>query len=63
MLDDDVCFLADPTVESMAEAILRALNDEEKRTQVVTRARKLYETKYSRPVYVERMRKLLEVLK
>jgi glycosyltransferase involved in cell wall biosynthesis len=61
VLSDDVAFLADPNPPSMAEAILRALDDDEARP-VAERARTLYEERYSRPRYVERMRQLLRVL-
>lgn len=62
ILDDSVCFLVDPDPGSMAEGILSALSDEDRRRRVVSRARALYERKYSRPAYEAKMRQLLEVV-
>jgi glycosyltransferase involved in cell wall biosynthesis len=63
VLSDDVCFLADPNPESMGATILEALNDDERRHSVTANAQRLYEERYSRPRYVERMQQMLEVLK
>jgi glycosyltransferase involved in cell wall biosynthesis len=63
VLSDDVCFLAEPDPASMADAILRALGDDGERRAVAARAKKLYEERYSRRRYVERMQRLLEVLR
>ncbi len=63
VLDDTVCFLVDPDPASMAKGILRALNDEAKRGEIVIAARNLYEAKYSRPVYEQKIRQLLKVLR
>ncbi|MGH2570753.1 MAG: glycosyltransferase family 4 protein [bacterium] len=63
VLSDEVCFLAEPDPASMADAILRALGDDGERRSVAARAKKLYDERYSRGRYVERMRELLEVLR
>jgi glycosyltransferase involved in cell wall biosynthesis len=62
VLSDDVAFLAEPEPASMADAILRALRDDGERGAVAGRAKRLYEERYSRRRYVERMRRLLQVL-
>ena len=62
ILDEDVAFLVKPEIQSMAEGISFALNGVEKRMMVTSNARKLYEEKYSRQIYEEKIDKLLEIL-
>ena len=62
VLDDDVCFLADPTPESLAEGLQRALNDRDTARQKAVRARQLYEREYARPVYERKIQRLLEIV-
>jgi glycosyltransferase involved in cell wall biosynthesis len=62
VLDARVCFLTEPNEASLAEGILAALTDDEQRRETVRAARELCEVKYSRAVYEQNMRKLLEVL-
>ena len=62
VLDQDVAFLVKPDTISMAEGIASALNGDEKKRIVTTNARKLYEEKYSRRIYEEKIDKLLEIL-
>ena len=59
VLDDAVCFLVDPDAESLGLGILAALSDEERSRRVVGAALQLYECKYSRQVYTDKMRRLL----
>lgn len=61
VLSDEVCFLADAEPESLAEAILESL-EPEKSERVVDAARRLYEERYSRSSYEEKMLQLLGVL-
>ena len=63
VLNDEVCFLVEPSADAMAAGILAALSDERRRAQVAARARRLYEERYARPVYVSKMRQLLDVLR
>lgn len=58
VLDDDVCFLADPDASSLGTALRRALEDREEAERVVRGALSLYERRYSRPVYVDKMKRL-----
>jgi glycosyltransferase involved in cell wall biosynthesis len=62
VLSDDVCFLVEPDAEAVGEGILRALTDEQVRKHVVSQAKALYETKYSRRAYTQKMSRLLEVV-
>ena len=62
VLSDEVCFLVDPTPQSMAGGILDALADDDRVRASVTRARQLYARAYSRAAYVSKMRRLLTVL-
>lgn len=62
VLDDRVCYLVEPTPESMAEGLLAALEDDQRRRDVVAAAKQLYAEKYSYPVYEGKMRRLLEVI-
>jgi glycosyltransferase involved in cell wall biosynthesis len=62
VLGEGVCFLVDPDSESMAEGVIAALNDDERRARVVEGAVALYERNYSRAVYESKMRQLFESL-
>ena len=62
VLNDDVCFLVDPTEEAMAEGLVASLNDSERRARVTAGARDLYASRYSPQAYEAKMRRLLEVL-
>ena len=63
VLSDDVCFLTEPEAAPMAAGILAALNDDERKANVVRAARALYDKKYSRPVYEGKIRRMLELLR
>ncbi len=62
VLSPEVCFLVEPTPESMAEGILAAVSELERARMVTSAARRLYEEKYSPEIYQERMRRLLDVV-
>lgn len=62
VLDDDVCFLVEPTAEGMAAGILEAITDSKKRDLVTCRALGLYDERYDRQVYEQKMRSLLQIL-
>jgi glycosyltransferase involved in cell wall biosynthesis len=62
ILDDSVCFLADPNSESLAESLWAALTDETGAAERVRNAMALYEREYSRPVYEHKIRRLLEIV-
>jgi hypothetical protein len=57
-----VCFLASPDPESFSEALLAALTDQSRREAVVAAAKTHYEKEYSKQAYVDKMRRLLELL-
>ena len=62
VLDENVCYLVDPTSESMADGLLAALADLGRTTERAQNARALYEREYARPVYEGKIRRLLEIV-
>ncbi|HSR17644.1 MAG TPA: glycosyltransferase, partial [Ignavibacteriaceae bacterium] len=62
VLNDEVAFLVDPEPAKMANGLLASLNSEEMSRQKVQNALKLYEEKYSRNIYKEKVKHLLESL-
>ncbi len=63
VLDESVAFLAKPEPEALAKGILRALNDEEEAAQRADAACELYAKRYSREVYLAKLRGVLEKLR
>lgn len=62
VLTDDIAFLIEPTAQGMAQGILDALADEQRAQAKAQAAKRVYEEKYSRPVYTGKMQRLLELL-
>lgn len=62
VLSDDICFLADPEAGDLAKAISSALEDREQSREIARAARSHYDQHYSRVVYEQKIRSLLEVL-
>lgn len=62
VLDDSLCYLVDPTPESLAGGLLAAIEDLGRTTERADRARALYEREYARPVYEAKIRQLLELV-
>jgi len=62
VVDDRVCFLVEPSERAMAEGLEAALTDTLRREQVVAAARELYKRRYSREVYEQKMRSMLQAL-
>lgn len=60
ILNEDVAFLVSPNPDALAQGLIAALTDPEARKALAVRAQELYRTKYSRNIYVEKMRKLLD---
>ena len=63
VLDEEVCFLVEPTLESIAQGMLRVLNEPEEAARRAVNARQLYEREYARPIYEEKIRKLLAMVR
>jgi glycosyltransferase involved in cell wall biosynthesis len=63
VLDDEVCFLVEPTVDGIADGICEALDNAKRREAVTSHALELYDARYARPVYEEKMRSLLTMLR
>ena len=62
VLDDSVAILVDPEPDDLAQGLLKALNGDGEAARVVANALRLYQQRYSRPVYVEKMHHLLQIL-
>ena len=62
VLNDQVCFLVEPSVEALAQGMLDSLQDERRRQQLVAGALALYYDKYSRTVYERAVRSVLGLL-
>jgi len=62
VLDDSVCFLADPNAEAMAGSLLEALGDEAESARRVANALARFERDYARPVYEAKIRRLFEIV-
>ena len=62
VVDDRVCFLVEPSERAMAEGLEAALTDTARRARVVAAARELYQHRYSREAYEQKMRSMLETL-
>jgi glycosyltransferase involved in cell wall biosynthesis len=63
VLNRDVAFLVEPTADDLADGILKALGSKEAMYIKAENAKRLYEEKYSRPVYVTKMQQLLALLR
>jgi glycosyltransferase involved in cell wall biosynthesis len=63
VLDSNTAFLVEPSADDLARGILEALSVDSERRKRAGNARILYEQKYSRSVYVGKMRQLLQLLK
>lgn len=62
VLNPEVAFLVQPDPDDMARGIFEALNSDTLREKVVMNAQKLYREKYSRPIYEQKMKKVLELV-
>ncbi len=62
VLCDDDTFLVKPDIGDMARGIIEALSNPALVSSKVKCAKQLYESKYSRPAYVGKMKRLLDLL-
>lgn len=62
VLSEDESFLVELTPQDMARGILEALAPDGQGKQKADKARDLYDKKYSRPVYVRKLKAVLELL-
>jgi glycosyltransferase involved in cell wall biosynthesis len=62
VLDDKIAFLVEPDPADMAGGILAALDPNGNRHLIAENAMKLYEQKYSRSIYKEKVIRMLEIL-
>jgi len=63
VLTEDVAFLVDPTPQAIGNGIAQALKKGDETEKKVAAAKKMYEEKYSRIRYTQKLRKLLEIIK
>ena len=63
VLDEEVAFLARPEADDLARALVLALSDPALARRKAEAAQALYARKYARPVYVNKLRQVLESLK
>lgn len=63
VLDASVAFLVRPDPDDLARGLVAGLKDEAARAAKSLAAQQLYEAKYSRSVYVEKMRAVLEKIR
>lgn len=63
VLTSEVAFLVDPTPEAIGKGIVQALKQRDEAEKKVSAAKKMYEEKYSRAAYTQKLKKLLELLK
>ena len=62
VLNDEVAFLVEPTAEDMARGIISALTNPEEAKRRAENAQALYENRYSRRVYTDKMKRLFQYL-
>lgn len=62
VLDDEVCFLVEPEPNSMADGLLAALDDGQEPGRRVANALARFERDYARPVYENKIRRLLALV-
>lgn len=62
ILDESVCFLCDPEPGAFGDALVQAITDEPARALVSEGARRRYDDAYSRPIYVAKMRRVLDMV-
>lgn len=62
VLNDRVAFLVEPEPKDFARGILTVFKDRDKACRIAANGMKLYEEKYSRKVYVRKIKQLLELL-
>jgi glycosyltransferase involved in cell wall biosynthesis len=62
VLTDEVSILVAPEPQALAEGILQALQENGRGKLVARNARKYYDEKYSRPIYNQKMQRVLKAL-
>lgn len=62
VLTDEIAYLVEPTPESIGKGIARALVNKSESTKKVEAAKRIYEEKYSRAVYTQKLKQLFEII-
>ena len=60
VLTDEIAFLVQAAPEDMANGLLDAMHNTEEATKKAQHAKALYDKEYARPIYVEKLRRVLE---
>lgn len=63
VLSSDVAFMIEPTAEGLAKGLYDAVANPDDAANRVKNARQLYEDKYSRTAYIDKMTRLLELVR
>jgi len=63
VLNSDVAFLVPPTADGIAEGLLEAVKNTGAAQERVVNAKRLYEKEYSRDAYIEKMTRLLDLVR
>lgn len=62
VLTEEVAFLVEANPQDMARGLLAAINDTEAAAKKAARAQELYNREYARPIYVQKLKRVLESL-
>lgn len=62
VLSDEVAFLVPASAQGLAQGLLAAMADSELAASKAAKAQELYAKEYARPIYVEKLRRVLESL-
>ncbi|MDO5673413.1 MAG: glycosyltransferase family 4 protein [bacterium] len=62
VLTEEVAFLVEPKVQDMAQGLLAALGESALAAEKAGRAQELYNREYARPIYVQKLKRVLESL-
>ena len=62
VLTEDVAFLAEANAQDMAKGLLAAIKDPELAARKAEKAQELYEREYARPIYVQKLQRVMESL-
>lgn len=62
VLTEEVAFLVEPKAQDMAQGLLAALGESALAAEKAGRAQELYNREYARPIYVQKLKRVLESL-
>ncbi|HWW19820.1 MAG TPA: glycosyltransferase [Steroidobacteraceae bacterium] len=62
VLNDEVCILVDANAEAIAQGMITALQDKVRVESIARGAQALYESRYTRSIYVQKIRQLISLV-